>query len=120
MLRLLSRGSRSSLPLPVGAVLILGAALAALLAGLLALHHMIAAERADALAGLDQRRSAAVQVAARELAAELAQRAAETRVRIDAALAAPLRPCEGCYRRQGGRQLLPRLGASAPVPARSI
>jgi signal transduction histidine kinase len=103
--------------LPAAVSLILAAALAAILAGLLALHQMIAAERADALAAIDHRRAAVVQVAARELAAALKQRADEARDRIDAALAAPLRPCGDCYQRQGGRQLLPRLGPMAAAPA---
>jgi signal transduction histidine kinase len=96
--------------LPAAVALILAAALAAILAGLLALHQMIAAERADALVAIDQRRSASVQIATRELAAALKERADDARARIDAALAAPLRGCGGCYRREGGRQLLPRLG----------
>src|SRR5262245_2857500 len=98
------------LRLPAAVALILAAALAAIMAGLLALHQMIAAERAGALVAIDQRRDAAAQVAARELAAALKERADDARKRIDAALAAPLRSCEGCYRRQGGRQLLPWLG----------
>jgi signal transduction histidine kinase len=91
-----------------------------MLAGLLALHQMISAERADALAVIDQRHAAAVQVAARELAAELAARAARARARIDAALATPLSPCADCYRRQGGRQLLPRLAPAAAAGPRTL
>src|SRR5262245_54988779 len=103
--------------LPAAVALILAAALAAILAGLLALHQMIAAERTDALAAIDHRRAAAVQIATRELAAALKQRADDARDRIDAALAAPLRPCGDCYRRQGSQQLLPRLGPAAAAPA---
>jgi two-component system, OmpR family, sensor histidine kinase SenX3 len=98
------------LRLPAAVALILAAALAAILAGLLALHQMIAAERADALAAIDQRHSAAAQIATRELASALKDRAGEARARIDAAVANPLRGCAGCYRRQGGDQVLPRLG----------
>jgi len=96
--------------LPAALALILAAALAAILAGLLALHQMIAAERADALVAIDHRRAAAVQISSRELAAALKGRAGDARDRIDAALANPLRGCDGCYRRQGGSQLVPRLG----------
>jgi two-component system sensor histidine kinase SenX3 len=110
----------SRAPRPPAAVLILAAALAGMLAGLLALHQMISAERADALAVIDQRHAAAVQVAARELAAELAARAARARARIDAALATPLSPCADCYRRQGGRQLLPRLAPAATAGPRTL
>ncbi|HLK92018.1 MAG TPA: hypothetical protein VKZ18_19155, partial [Polyangia bacterium] len=96
--------------LPAPIALVLAAALAASLAGLLALHQMIAAERADALVAIEHRRAAAVQMAGRELAVALEERAGGARQRIDAALSAPLRACAGCYRRQGGLQLLPRLG----------
>jgi signal transduction histidine kinase len=102
--------SPSSPRLPAPIALILAAALAGTLAGLLALHQMISAERADALVAIDHRRAAAVQIAGRELAVALKERADGARQRIDAALAAPLRSCGGCYRRQGGLQLLPRLG----------
>jgi signal transduction histidine kinase len=89
------------------------ASLVALLVGLFALHGVIAAERADALAAARLRRAAAEQHAARELAIELGRRAHEAGVRIDAALADPLRPCDGCFLSRSGEQLLPRVRPSA-------
>jgi len=105
---------------PSPAAIPLGLGLLALFVGLFALRGMLAAEREDALAGIEMRLAAARRHAARELAARLARRAAEARRQNDAALADPLLPCPGCFHSEAGTQLLPRVRpSSANPPGRS-
>ena len=81
--------------------------LAGISAGLYALHHVFAAERADAEEAVAARRRALDAFAARAFESALARRLADVRPRIDAAEADPLAPVEGLYRRRGDRTTVP-------------
>ncbi|MEZ4436184.1 MAG: HAMP domain-containing sensor histidine kinase [bacterium] len=95
----------------IAALAALALALAGLAWGLITLHRVFAAERAEAIDTVDARRRVLDRYAAQAFEARLARRLADARPALDAAEADPLAPAAGLYRRRRDVVVVP------PVPA---
>ncbi|QSQ23013.1 HAMP domain-containing histidine kinase [Pyxidicoccus parkwayensis] len=93
--------------LPTVIALVLG--LVGLAWGLGYLQRIFAAERDDAQASLDSRRTALEQYARASLSQSLQDRLEAARPALEAASVDPLLPATGLYLRERGEQLLPRM-----------